>query len=68
MSGSVLKLRQYFCRHDFTHVACHRSSMQNLWMCDKCEVFVIQHWGLGIHYKHKTPHIDGWIYKKKDSQ
>lgn len=61
----MLKLRQYLCRHDFEYIAKHRSSSQNLWKCRKCGVYCIQHWGLGIHYKFKTPHIDGWIYEEK---
>lgn len=58
----MLKLKQYICRHDFKHIAQHRSTKQNLWKCRKCDVFVIQHWGIGTHYKCKTPNIEGWIH------
>lgn len=57
---NVLKLKQYFCRHDYKLIGKHQSTSQNLWQCFKCEVFVIQHWGLGISYKSKTPHLSGW--------
>lgn len=49
-------------------IAEHSSSQQNLWECNKCGVFIIQHWGLGTYYKSKTPHINGWIYKNKTEQ
>lgn len=58
----MLKIRQYFCRHDFRVIAKHRHSQQNLWRCSKCGVFVIQHYGIGLSYKSQTPHLDGWIY------
>ncbi len=45
-------------------IAKHRSSQQNLWGCNKCGVFIIQHWGLGTYYKSKTHHINGWIPNK----
>jgi hypothetical protein len=59
----MLKIKQYFCKHTFHCIAEHGGSRQNLWQCPKCKVYLIQHWGIGAHYKSKTPHIDGWIYK-----
>ncbi|RUS47551.1 hypothetical protein ELR57_07075 [Cohnella sp. AR92] len=61
----MLKLRQYLCRHYFKIIANHRSVSENLWQCKKCGVYCIQHWGIGVSYLHKTPHIDGWIYKNQ---
>lgn len=61
----MLKLKQYFCKHDFKIIAHHNCSQQNLWRCKKCGVFVIQHYGIGFSYKNQTPHIDGWIYESK---
>jgi hypothetical protein len=61
----MLNVRQYLCRHEMQWIAKHNSTCQNLWKCSKCDVYVIQHWGLGTHYKCKTPNIDGWIYENK---
>lgn len=58
----MLKLKQYFCRHDFEFKAKHKSTSQNLWQCKKCGVYIIQHWGLNNYYKCKELNIDGWIY------
>lgn len=55
-----LKLRQYFCKHDFTYLTKHKTTSQNLWQCKKCSVYYIQHWGIGIGYKCKEPNIKGW--------
>jgi hypothetical protein len=60
----VLRIRQYFCRHKFKHIAKHRAVSENLWQCPKCQVYCIQHWGIGVHYYSKTPHINGWIYNE----
>jgi hypothetical protein len=57
----MLKIKQYFCRHNFELYAKHGSSSQNLWKCTKCHVYCIQHYGIGVHYLHKTPHITGWL-------
>lgn len=58
----MLKLSQYFCRHSFQLEARHEFSKQNLYRCEKCGVFVIQHYGLGVAYKSKTPHLEHWVY------
>ncbi|MCK9198087.1 MAG: hypothetical protein M0P49_00620 [Bacilli bacterium] len=57
----ILKLKQYFCNHKFGLIATHKTSSQNLWQCPKCGVFYIQHWGIGIGYKIKTPNLDNWV-------
>ena len=64
---SILKLRQYLCKHDFIQIGKHISTSQNLWKCKKCDIYYIQHWGMGVGYKCKTPNLDGWdegIYNK----
>lgn len=58
----MLKIKQYLCRHEFGYIAKHNFTQQNLWQCPKCNVYIIQHWGLGTHYKCQKPNIDGWIY------
>ena len=60
-----LKIHQYFCRHSFEFKAKHKSTSQNLWQCGKCNVYCIQHYGIGVHYYNKTPHINGWIFEIK---
>lgn len=62
----MLKLKQYLCRHNFKYIAKHKTTQQNLWKCTKCGVYCIQHYGLGTHYKSKTPHIDGWNYEPQN--
>jgi hypothetical protein len=61
----MLRIKQYLCKHDFKYLAEHMSTQQNLWKCDKCNVYCIQHWGIGTYYNAKTPHIEGWIYRTK---
>ena len=58
----VLKLNQYLCRHDYKYIAKHKQVNENLWQCKKCKVFYIEHWGIGLGYKSKTPHLTNWIY------
>lgn len=48
-------LRQCICRHDFKCIAKHKFSQQNLWKCDKCKVYYVQHYGIGIGYYTKVP-------------
>ena len=57
-----LKVRQYLCKHDFHLIAKHEFTMQNLWRCDKCGVFCIQHYGIGLHYYSKTPELEHWVW------
>jgi hypothetical protein len=57
----MLKIKQYLCRHDFKHIAEHLDAQMNLWKCSKCQVYLIQHYGIGCHYKCKVPNIlYGW--------
>ncbi|MBB6445825.1 hypothetical protein HNR53_002474 [Bacillus benzoevorans] len=57
----MLNLKQYFCNHDYQCIAEHKSTQSNLWKCKKCNVYYIQHYGIGIGYKCKVPNIGGWI-------
>lgn len=41
--------------------------MQNLWVCEKCGIYYIQHWGIGVGSKSKTPALDNWIYEEGGS-
>ena len=59
---NLLKIKQYFCNHDFYKRAEHNHTSQNLWECSKCEVYCVQHWGIGLHYFCKSPNISGWRY------
>lgn len=61
----MLKIKQYLCRHKFKVIAEHVSCQENLWQCDKCKVYVIQHYGLGISYKCKAININGWNKTKR---
>ena len=56
----MLKLIQYFCKHDFKCIARHESYSENLWKCTKCGIYYIQHYGIGIGYKCQIPNIGGW--------
>ena len=58
-------IKQLFCRHDYKWIARHGSTQQNLWQCGKCGTYYIQHYGIGIGYKCKTPNIDGCIDKSR---
>lgn len=58
----MLKLKQYLCRHDYKYIAKQKHVSENLWQCKKCKVYYIQHWGMGLGYKSKTPHLTNWIY------
>lgn len=57
----MLKLKQYFCKHDFIQIGKHKHTSQNLYQCKKCNVFYIYHLGINTGYKCKTPNIGGWI-------
>ena len=54
-------LRQLICKHDYKVIAKHNTTQQNLWQCNKCRIFYIQHYGIGIGYKCKKPNLNGWI-------
>jgi hypothetical protein len=57
----MLKLKQYFCKHDYSCIAEHSSTQSNLWKCKKCGVFYIQHYGINVGYKCKIPNVGGWV-------
>lgn len=59
----MLKPKQYFCKHDYKFLAKERDTMQNLWKCNKCGVYYIQHWGIGTGGKIKEPPPLNWIYE-----
>ncbi|PGO60583.1 hypothetical protein CN981_08525 [Priestia megaterium] len=56
----MLKLRQYFCKHDYKIIAQHESTQSHLWKCKKCKVYFVQHFGIDVGYKCKIPNIGGW--------
>lgn len=63
-STLVLKLKQYICRHKFRLIAKHKYCQENLWVCDKCSVFLTQHYGVNVHYLSKEiPNIE-WVFIK----
>lgn len=59
-----LKLNQYICKHDYRHIAKSKSVSENLWVCDKCGVYYVQHWGMGIGYKCKLQPSGSWEFNK----
>lgn len=50
----MLKLRQYFCRHNFKLKVKHRHTNQTLSICKKCGVYKTSHDGLILEFKHKS--------------
>jgi hypothetical protein len=56
----MLKLKQYFCKHDFKLIAKHNSTQQNLYQCNKCKAYKIQHHGINCEYVCKSPNIKDW--------
>lgn len=60
----MLKINQYFCKHDYKCIAKHQSTQSNLWQCKKSGVFFIQHYGINVGYKCKVPNIGGWVSLK----
>lgn len=59
----MLKLKQYICKHNFDFIAKHKYTSQNLWKCNKCGVYLIQHWGIGVYGLCKAPDIGDWEYE-----
>jgi len=57
-------IRQMICRHNYKVIAKHRHTQSNLWQCDKCNVFYIQHYGIWVGYKCRVPNIGGWVAVK----
>jgi len=60
-NGMICMLKQYFCRHDFKRIAKNKDVNESLWQCTKCNVFSINHDGIGISYICKYPNIGGWV-------
>lgn len=60
----MLKLKQYFCRHDYGIIAEHEQTQSNLWKCKKCNLYFVQHYGIDVGYKCKVPNIGGWVRVK----
>ena len=46
----MLRLKQYFCKHNLTCIGINKNCQENLWYCNKCDVYYIQHYGIGIGY------------------
>ena len=62
----MLKLKQYFCKHDFELIARHKIVSENLYQCSKCNVYMLNHWGLGIFVKFKElVNADKWRFIDK---
>ena len=68
MRDILVNLKQIFCKHNYELVGRHKSTSQNLWSCRKCDMMYIQHWGMGIGYKCKTPNLGGWIACSNDEE
>ena len=61
----MLKIKQYLCfRHEFKLIARHEEVQEQLYLCSKCGVYQIIHYGIGVSYKCKIPNIKGWTYIK----
>ncbi|HFD2052120.1 TPA: hypothetical protein ACF2DE_002851 [Clostridium perfringens] len=58
------RFKQSICRHEFKCIAKHKFCSENLWVCKKCGIFYIQHYGLGFGFESKTPVSDNWDYEK----
>ena len=49
----MLKIRQYFCKHDFNLLAKHKIVSEDLYQCSKCGVYMVRHRGIGVSFKSK---------------
>lgn len=61
-------IRQSVCRHDYSHIGTHMNTNLNLWQCNKCKKFYVQHWGMDIGYECRTPDLSGYkvvLYNNK---
>lgn len=59
----MLKLKQYFCKHDFYLIAKHRIVSENLYKCSRCNVYMARHMGIGVSFKTKElPSKSKWGY------
>ena len=49
----MLKINQYFCKHDFYLIAKHKIVSENLYKCLKCGVYEVVHTGTMTNFKTK---------------
>ena len=61
----ILKLNQYFCKHDYKYLAKNKHINENLWWCPKCRVYYVQYWMLGIGFKCKLPRFNDYLGGKR---
>lgn len=57
--------RQWFCRHDFLPVARGRITTSNLWQCNKCNLYHIQH-NSGLETRTTGVIEDHWDFYKNN--
>lgn len=62
------RFKQSICRHEFKCIAKHKFCSENLWICKKCGIFYIQHYGLDFGFESKTPTSDNWEYKNNTKE
>ncbi len=59
----MLKIKQYFCNHNFYLLAQHRIVSEDLHQCIKCGVYMVRHRGIGVDYKCKEfPLCGNWDF------
>jgi len=58
----MLKLKQYFCRHDFKVVGIHRNINSRLSRCSKCGVYEHLHMGIMCSFKTNDINPDEWKF------
>ncbi|OZT77126.1 hypothetical protein CFN03_08605 [Salinicoccus roseus] len=59
-----IKLKQFFCRHNWKHIAPHKHTSQDLYQCQHCYIYLIHHRGINASYKSRDSHIGGWDYEE----
>lgn len=58
------KISQLLCHHNFVYLAKHNETQQDLWQCDKCNIYLVRHYGIGVSCKCSEHNMSGWIYEK----
>jgi hypothetical protein len=60
----MLNLKQRFCKHRYCLIGKHKIVTENLYLCLKCDVYLIHHVGVNLSYK--TNEIDrrDWMWMK----
>lgn len=59
------RLKQYLCKHDFKLISKNKIVSENLYQCGKCNIYMLNHTGLGIYIETtKLPSNIGWEFKK----